>query len=196
MNATLTVVPATRERWPDLELLFGTSGAYAGCWCMFWRLERSQFKAQKGQANHDCFQHLVETDHVPGLIAYAEQQVAGWCSLGRRSDFSALETSRILKRIDTLPIWSIACFYIAKPFRKQGVMRTLLRAAIAYAAEQGAPAVEGYPIDLTTPQLAGQRLGSYAGYMGIASAYRDVGFVEVGRASETQLIMRYSIPKS
>jgi len=28
---------------------------------------------------------------------------------------------------------------------------------------------------------------------GIASVYRDAGFVEVGRASETQLIMRYII---
>jgi GNAT superfamily N-acetyltransferase len=191
---SLTVSPATAERWPDLERLFGASGAYAGCWCMFWRLERAQFKAQKGQGNHACLQHLVETNQVPGLIAYAEQQVAGWCSLGPRSTFQALEASRILKRIDTLPVWSIACFYIAKSFRKRGVMRALVRAAIAYAADCGAPAVEGYPIDLATPQLAGQKLGSYAGYMGIASAFRESGFVEVGRASETQLIMRYTIP--
>lgn len=196
MTTSLTVAPATPDRWPDLERLFGASGAYAGCWCMFWRLERSQFKAQKGQGNHDCLQQLVETAQVPGLIAYAEQQVAGWCSLGPRTAFHALEVSRILKRIDTLPVWSIACFYIAKPFRKHGVMRILLRAAIAYATEQGAPAVEGYPIDLSTPQLAGQKLGSYAGYMGIASAFRDSGFIEVGRASETQLIMRYTIPQN
>jgi hypothetical protein len=36
-------------------------------------------------------------------------------------------------------------------------------------------------------------LTSYAGYMGIASVFRDVGFVEAGHASETQLIMRYTI---
>jgi hypothetical protein len=29
--------------------------------------------------------------------------------------------------------------------------------------------------------------------MGIASAFQAVGFVEVGRASKTQLIMRYAI---
>lgn len=196
MTTPFTVAPATPERWPDLERLFGANGAYAGCWCMFWRLERSQFKAIKGQGTHDCLHQLVATNQVPGLIAYAEQQVAGWCSLGPRSGFQALEASRILRRIDPLPVWSITCFYIAKPFRQQGVMRALVRAAIAYATERGAPAVEGYPIDRETPQLAGQKLGSYAGYMGIASAFRENGFVEVGRASETQLIMRYAIPKT
>jgi GNAT superfamily N-acetyltransferase len=196
MEATVAVVPATLERWPDLERLFGASGAYAGCWCMFWRLDRAQFKAQKGQANHDYLHHLLEEGQTPGLLAYVDDVIAGWCSLGSRSDFVALESSRILKRIDTVPVWSIACFYIAKPFRHHGLMRALLRAAIEYAAEQGAPALEGYPLDLTTAQLSGQKLGSYAGYMGIASAYHDVGFVEVGRASETQLIMRYTMPKT
>ena len=28
----IQVVPATVERWPDLEQLFGKNGASAGCW--------------------------------------------------------------------------------------------------------------------------------------------------------------------
>lgn len=194
MAAAITVVPATYERWADLEQLFGTRGAYAGCWCMFWRLERRQFKAQKGAGNCDHLHQLMAAGQIPGLLAYVNGTVAGWCSLGPRDAFLALESSRILTRIDAVPVWSIACFYIAKPFRQQGLMRALLRGALSYAAAQGAPALEGYPIDLATPQLAGQKLGSYAGYMGIASAYRDVGFVEVGRASATQRIMRYTFP--
>ena len=43
------------------------------------------------------------------------------------------------------------------------------------------------------PKLAGQTFGSYSGYMGVASAFRALGFEEVGRASETQLIMRMNI---
>lgn len=39
----------------------------------------------------------------------------------------------------------------------------------------------------------GQNLRGYAGFMGIASAYREAGFVEASRASETQLIMRYVV---
>ena len=41
--------------------------------------------------------------------------------------------------------------------------------------------------------MAGKSLTGYSGFTGIASVFREVGFVEVGRASETQLIMRYTI---
>jgi hypothetical protein len=74
-------------------------------------------------------------------------------------------------------------------------MESLLRGAVGYAASQGAQIVEGYPIDMQAPRLAGQKLTGYSGYMGIASAFRVVGFCEVGRASETQLIMRYYVAR-
>ena len=190
----IEIYPATAERWPHLETLFGPKGAYAGCWCMFWRMERAQFKLQKGEGTKAELHHQVWAGPPPGLLAYVDGTAAGWCSLGPREHFKALENSRILKRVDDAPVWSIACFFVAKPYRGQGLMESLLRGAVAYAAANGATIVEGYPLDLDHPQLAGQKLTSYAGYMGIASAYRAVGFVEAGRASETQLIMRYQIP--
>lgn len=52
----LRVVPATAEHWAALQTLFGPRGAYAGCWCMFWRVERAQFKAYKGGGNWEAFQ--------------------------------------------------------------------------------------------------------------------------------------------
>jgi hypothetical protein len=42
----LTFVPLTKERWSDFETLFGVRGACGGCWCMFWRLTRSEFERQ------------------------------------------------------------------------------------------------------------------------------------------------------
>jgi GNAT superfamily N-acetyltransferase len=190
----IEIRPATPGRWPDLETLFGPKGAYAGCWCMFWRMERSQFKLQKGEGTKAELHHHVQTGPPPGLLAYVDGTAAGWCSLGPREGFKALENSRILKRVDNAPVWSIACFFVAKAYRGQGIMENLLRGAVTYAAANSATALEGYPLDLDHPQLAGQKLTSYAGYMGVASAYRAVGFTEVGRASETQLIMRYQIP--
>jgi GNAT superfamily N-acetyltransferase len=131
---------------------------------------------------------VVDGGQVPGLLLYIAGQVMGWCSIGPRETFPGLERSRIYKRIDAQPVWSIACFFVAKPFRRKGdgpVMRHLLLGALAYAREHGATIVEGYPRDLDRP-IAGSK-----GYRGIASTFRDVGFAEVGRASATQLIMRY-----
>jgi GNAT superfamily N-acetyltransferase len=187
----ITVKPATSECWPDIALLFGSNGAYAGCWCMFWRLERARFKQQKGAGNQQTLREMVDAGDVPGVLAYADGQAIGWCSIGPRETFIALESSRALKRVDRLPVWSIACFYVAKPFRQQGVMQALIGGAVQHAQAHGANIVEAYPLDLQTAKLEGQHLTSYAGYMGIASAFRAAGFVEAGRASETQLVMRY-----
>ncbi len=41
-------------------------------------------------------------------------------------------------------------------------------------------------------KLAGQTLTGFSGFMGIASVFKQAGFVQVGQASETQLIMRYT----
>ena len=189
----IEVVPATADRWPDLESLFGIHGAFSGCWCMFWRLDRTDFKRMKGEGTKAVLRDITLKNEVPGLLAYDNSQAVGWCSVGPREYYTALEKSRILKRIDHLPVWSIVCFFVTKPYRKKGIMDALLRGAVKYAKENNAKFVEGYPLDMQSPKLAGQNLNSYSGYMGIASVFREVGFVESGRASETQLIMRYTI---
>ena len=192
----VTVYPATADRWPDVESLFGPKGAYAGCWCMFWRLNRADFKNLKGAGTKAILKTMTENNDVAGVLAYVEGKPAGWCSVSPRHEYAALENSRILKRVNDIPVWSIVCFFVAKPFRHQGIMAELLKGAVKYAEQQGATVIEGYPIDMQGEKLAGQTLNSYSGYMGVASAFREAGFVEVAKASETQLIMRYTTTHS
>jgi GNAT superfamily N-acetyltransferase len=160
---------------------------------MFWRMERAEFNMSTGEGRKAALKEMTCAGQVPGVLAYAGGQVAGWCSTGPRESYLALEKSRILKRIDREPVWSIVCFFVARAYRRSGMLVALLRGAVDYAESQGALIVEGYPIDLETPKLVGQKLKGDAGYMGVASAFRAAGFVEVARASETQLIMRYRI---
>ncbi len=192
-QSKIEVKPLTKERWQDAIALFSAHGGYAGCWCMFWRLDRGDFKKLRGEGTKEILKQMAEKKQEPGLITYVDGKPAGWCSIGPRENYVALENSRILKRVDDKPVWSIVCFFVDKPARKQGLMTEMLRGAVSHAKKHGAKFVEGYPIDMQTEKLVGQKLNSYAGYMGIASAFRKVGFVEVGRASETQLIMRYNI---
>ena len=177
--------PVTPERWRDLEELFGEAGACDGCWCMYWRLTRSRFAREAGQKNKGSLRAIVESGQVPGLLAYAHGEPIAWCSVGPRETYPALERSRILKRVDDEPVWSVVCFFVAEQFRRRGFMVPLLKAAVAYAKEQGGKIVEGYPIEPT------KTLTGYSGYTGVASAFRKVGFVEVLRRSETRPIMRY-----
>jgi GNAT superfamily N-acetyltransferase len=193
---TFQFYPATPERWSDLENVFGKNGANAGCWCMFWRLERAMFKKTKGEGNRQILKQIVETDEQPGILAYDGKQAVGWCGIAPREKLIALENSRILKRVDDQPVWSITCFFVTKEARGQGVMESLIKAAVEHAKSNGAQIVEAYPIDMQSPKLLGQTFNSYSGYMGVASAFRALGFEQVGQASETQLIMRLNIKAS
>jgi GNAT superfamily N-acetyltransferase len=183
--SVVEVQPASPDRWHDLETLFGERGAEAGCWCMFWRLGPTRFMQQSASEHKEALKAMFDDGQVPGLLLYGDGQVMGWCGIGPRETFPALDRSRIFKRVDEQPVWSIVCFYVAQPFRRKGVMRRLLTGALAYVKEHGARIVEGYPRD-----PAGS-LPNARGYRGIASTFREVGFVEVGRASATQVTMRY-----
>lgn len=184
----LEIHPLSPDRWADLETLFGEHGATGGCWCMYWRLKRADFETQKGEGNRQAFKTIVQAGEPPGLLAYAEGQPVGWCALGPRADYGTLARSRVLKPVDEQPVWSIVCFFIAKPFRRRGVSEALLKAAVAYARERGAQIVEGYPYK---PKK--DRLPDVFAYTGLASSFRRVGFVEVLRRSETRPIMRYIV---
>lgn len=184
----LSFQPLTRGRWSDLEQLFTERGACGGCWCMLWRLKRSQFENEKGAKNRSAMKRIVDANEVPGILAYRDGQPVAWCAIAPREAYPALERSRILKRIDGKSVWSIVCFFVAKPFRRSGVSIQLLRAAVVHAGKRGGRIVEGYPVD----PRKGEMPDVFA-WTGLASAFRRAGFVECARRSATRPIMRYEI---
>lgn len=182
--------PLTLNRWKDLENLFGERGACGGCWCMWWRLKRSDFERHKGKKNKAALKKIVRSGQVPGILAYAEGRPIAWCSVGPRETYPALERSRVLKRIDDKPVWSVVCFFVAKPYRWKGVSVKILRTAVEYAKKNGAKIVEGYPID---PR--GRKWPGIFVWTALPSTFSKAGFKEVHRASPTRPIMRYFIKK-
>jgi len=187
------IKPLTKEHWQDFEALFGDKGAYGGCWCMFWRMKRSEFMKSSGEDRKQAMNALVNSGTIPGLLLYEGDKPIGWCSVGPREQFYPLERSKTLLRVDDQPVWSLVCFYIDRKFRKHGVMTLLIQSAIDFVKAQGGQIIEAYPTDMQSAKLGGKNLTGYHGFMGIASAFRKAGFVEVGRANDVQLIMRYKI---
>lgn len=180
--------PLTAERWEDFEKLFGPWGACGGCWCMSWRLKRSDFIKQSGEGNRKAFKQIVESGKTTGIIAYADGEPVAWCSFGLREDFPRLERSRVLKRLDDRPVWSVVCFYVAKNFRRKGLSVALLRAVEDYASGQGVEVLEGYPTDTRTGRMPDPFV-----FTGLAQAFLKAGFTEVLRRSRTRPIMRKTV---
>lgn len=183
--ASVSIWPATPDRWKDLAALFGPRGACAGCWCMWWRLSQAEFEHRKGAGNRRGLHRLVLAGKSPGLLAYVDGQAVGWCCVGLRETFPRLERSRVLARVDARNVWSIVCFYIARGYRRQGLSIALTRAAVDFARLGGAEIVEAYPIDSRTQAYP----DPYA-YTGLVGTFREAGFREVVRRSPKRPIMR------
>jgi len=179
--------PLTPDRWQDFATLFGERGACGGCWCMWWRIPRSQFDKQKGEKNKRAMKNLVKAGDAPGILAYAVGQPIAWCSIAPRETFSGLARSRVLKPVDEKPVWSIVCFFVARDYRRKGVSVKLLKAAIDFVRERGGRIVEGYPVEPKKDQP-----DAFV-WTGLASAFVQAGFKEVERRSETRPILRFEI---
>ena len=147
----LDVHALTADRWDDLELLFGPTGAYSGCWCMFLRESAKSFATNcrsGGGANKALLRAIVDRGEVPGLLGYRNGAPVGWVSVSPRSQYERVLRSPVHKPIDSeTGVWSIACFFIHKSARRTGFADALLAAAVQYAKAEGARLLEAYPID-------------------------------------------------
>jgi molybdopterin converting factor subunit 1 len=181
---SLSVRPATPERWRDVERLFGPRGACAGCWCQWPRLRGREFKAGRGAGNRRRLRRLVSDGAPPGLIGYLGDDPVAWCAVAPRAEYARLENSRILARVDSQVVWSVPCFFVARGARGRGLTVRMLRAAAAHARARGASVLEGYPIE---PH--GRAADTFA-WWGLVGAFRKAGFTEVARRSKTHPVMR------
>ncbi len=177
--------PLDAETWPDLETLFGSKGACGGCWCMTWRLSSAEYERNKGENNRGLFRALAENGQPLGILAYSGAEPVGWCSVSPRESLRRLGNSRLLKRIDAMPVWSITCFFVKKEWRRKGLSVSLIRAAAEYAFGQGAPAVEAYPMIAKKDSVP-----EVFAFIGFAKSFEKAGFQVVARPSGTRLIMR------
>lgn len=184
----LNIYPLDYTRWEDFELLFGPRGACGGCWCMSWRLKKSEFEFGKGEDNKYAMKDIVYKDKPAGVLAYVDDTPIGWCAVAPREVYKRLEGSRVLKRIDDNPVWSITCLFIAKAFRRKGISTELIKGAIEYAKLNEANIVEAYPVVPYDNNVPDAFL-----WTGIPAAFEVVGFTEVERRSKWKPMMRYYI---
>ncbi|HSB88581.1 MAG TPA: GNAT family N-acetyltransferase [Anaerolineales bacterium] len=151
-------------------------------------MPRKIYNRGAGAGNRRRLRRLVSEGPPPGLLAYDGDLPVGWVSFGPRTDFPVLENSRVLKRVDERPVWSVVCLFVDRRYRHQGVTVGLLGAAVEHARRRGARWIEGYPID----PAAGPIPAAFA-FTGLAAAFLQAGFREVARRSPTRPIMRRTL---
>jgi GNAT superfamily N-acetyltransferase len=173
-SPTLVFRPLT----PELMDAFGTvlRGNWgAGCWCMYPRLTDAQLRALPGsgsasQRRRAAMTQLAHSPSAPGLLAFEGDEPVGWIAVAPRSALARIEASRATPRVDDEDVWVIPCVTVRQTARGRGIALALIQAAVAYATEHGAPAVEAYP------RAGATRTGDDNAYFGTEPLFRRAGF--------------------
>lgn len=183
----LTFEPLTKKNWEKFVQLFGNKGACGNCWCMYYRLKKSDFQEGKFEdGNKTAMKEIVWKNKPAGILGLYEGQAIAWCAFAPREDFIKLENSRVHKRIDDKIVWSIPCFFIAKEFRRHGVSVELLKGVAKYAKENEIKIIEAYPTIPTKEKLP----DSFA-WIGLFKSFERAGFEVVDRTSKNRPMVRY-----
>lgn len=180
--------PLEAGRWDDFQRLMRTSRTCASCWCMWWRMTRRDFHQASGESRYEAMRGRVASGDVPGILAYLDNEPIGWCSVAPRESFPGIQGSPSLRPRDDRPAWAITCFYVAPGWRRRGVMRALLDAAVEHARAGGATLVEGYPVERRD-----DRMPSVDAYTGLVPVFEEAGFVPLVRATPRRWVMRRAV---
>lgn len=187
--------PLNEARWDDLVRLFEHHGSPGYCWCTFWRLPASEYDQSSRARRKQALRGLVTSGMPTGILAYRDAVPVGWCSVAPRPSYQRLARSRTIPQLDKRTTWSVVCIYLDRAARGQKLSLKLLKAAVDYAASQGAEVVEGYPVE---PQKDAQGTPNHEvsyRFMGFVSTFEKAGFIDVTPTGSQRRIMRYEISR-
>jgi GNAT superfamily N-acetyltransferase len=198
MTDAITVVPANEASWDDLQAVLGSRGDPHRCQCQRYKMQPRESWASVGP--HELAIRFRAQTHAgrsgsgttSGLVAYLDGEPVGWCAVEPRTAYPRLllrtrvpwEGRAEDKTDDT--VWAVTCFVTRAGFRRRGISRALAHAAVDFAREHGASALESYP--MITESGHEITLGEL--HVGSRSIFAAAGFIEVSRPTLRRVAMR------
>lgn len=121
-------------------------------------------------------------------LVFEGEECVGWCQFGSPDELPRIK-SRPAYDKDLLesPDWRIACCFVGRGHRRQGVATAALDGALDLIASLGGGRVEGYP------EPAG---AVPAGFMfnGALSTYEQAGFVKQRKIGKHRWVVAMDVP--
>jgi len=190
------VMPANEVAWEDLQAIFDISKNSRGCHCQWfkyadrdWRQIPHEERAMLQRDESGC--EDPGATRTTGLVAYVDGEPAAWVALEPRVAYRRLLSKPTVwsgRHEDKADdgVWAVTCFVVRKPFRGMHLTYVLAEAALGYAREQGAEALEAYPmvhspeVTITWDEL----------YVGPLNAFLAAGYEVVSAPSKRRRVVR------
>ncbi|MFT4221315.1 MAG: GNAT family N-acetyltransferase [Microbacterium sp.] len=190
---TITIEPATPDRFGDLEHALSGGGDGASCQCQWWMLPNKDWEKTTRGEREGMLRAELDAAPPPGLIAYADGEPAGWIRVGPRPTQVRLGRTRAFNANSPEPwddpsVWAVSCFVVRREHRRTGLNAQLLAAAVEFARRNGARVIEAYPTDTNVAKKSSNDL-----YVGVLSVFEDAGFHEVARPRPERTIVELDL---
>lgn len=170
-RVAIEIRPATI--FEDVETMVGPKRPDANvCWCLSYRIPSRENRSLVGPVRGERVKELLDEGPI-GVLAYDGDEVVGWAAVAPRAD-TTFARNRKIPHVDGADVWSVWCIRVRPGHRKTGISLPLLRGAVDFARERGAPAIEGYPVD-----NRGAKVDTTMAYVGTRRLFERVGFTKV-----------------
>lgn len=115
---------------------FTDNPRWASCYCYFNQAPHHEKEwHERGAAeNRAAASGLIQRGEMRGYLAYLDDKVVGWCNANARQRFTTYDDEAFPEG-DRVGV--IACFIVSPPYRKLGIARKLLDAAVQGMEQDG-----------------------------------------------------------
>lgn len=172
MTSRYSVKPLDASTWDAFAALVeANNGIFGGCWCMgFHPDDDADTTPARSKRERKYERVMAGTAHA--ALVFDGDDCVGWCQFGPPDEVPRIKNRRAYEaELADLPDWRIACCFVGKGHRRQGVATAALAGALELIAELGGGTVEGYP------EPADSVPAGFL-YHGALSTYQRAGFTE------------------
>jgi GNAT superfamily N-acetyltransferase len=193
----IVVSPANEASWEDLSAVLGQAVCFESrCFCQRFRIRTRDWRSVTDEGRAAMLRDQTNCENprattTSGLVAYLGKEAVGWCGVGPRTGYPSLLGSRVPwagrnEDKSDAGIWSITCFIVRVGHRRRGLTYVLAGAAVDYARQNGARAVEAYAM-ITHP---GEEITWGELHVGSRNVFAAAGLTQMTHPTKRRAVMR------
>jgi hypothetical protein len=133
-----TVAALDESTWSAFaELVERNNGVFGGCWCMGFHPE-GVGKETTAELNRQRKLERVRAGTTHAALVFDADECVGWCQFGAPSELPRIKSRAAYEKgVTTATDWRIACNFVGKGHRRQGVATAGLEGALELIAALG-----------------------------------------------------------